>query len=377
MSGNCLPSITRTNKEGTIYVVADGGQGTASTFQYLRTQIFDVAYDTASIANTMRLESFTNGASIGWSETAPDAPDSKQIILRSSITNSIGGADPAGGFLFRPTPASSVFMEFGGTTPNGVLRMGSGVNDITALNATVNVDTVITNNLTTDDATVNFLLNAEAISCITTVACEDLYADNSISTYDVIINRFGDSNIITLNSTDDRLEVENNAGDTNTIAYTSDQAFGQLYISTNQAIVSGANDVIWTVAQPWTESNVVNWTPGSSTITIKQDGIYNLQFVATHVPSGGATWTATTNKVVAIDIARLSIPETGVITSAANTASGVGFSQFVNGIISLQSNDVINCRVNNTYAGGSVALACSSNALDPNTYFSWKLEKRL
>jgi hypothetical protein len=377
MSGNCLPSITRTNKEGTIYVVADGGQGTASTFQYLRTEILDVVADAASDENTLHMESSDTGAFIGWSATAPNANDTKRIRINSSIINSIGNADPAGGFVMRPEVGSAVFLEFGGTTPNGILRLGSGVNDITALNATANLDTVLTNNLTTDDATVNFGLTADNISCINTLACEDLYSDNSIATFDLIINSFGDSNVITLNSSEDRLEVLNNALDTNTIAYTSDTGVGQFYLSTFLFLSSGSTEIPFTVAKSWNDS-FISFTPGDKNFVVQQDGVYDLMFNA--AVNNVNTSSATTTRTLTIDITRPGNPEyLGVLANSSYLPSNIIYNQTCDGIVELLSNDIINCRVVNTFTASPSTsfVVAEANEVDLNTWFTYNLIKKL
>lgn len=151
---------------------------------------------------------------------------------------------------------------------------------------------------------------------------------------------------------------------------------GQYYKTALQNLTSGSTDATFAVAQPWTDTTAITWTAGSANFTVAVKGLYQLEFNATIV-ANGATWTATSNKSVSIDITRAPTPEQVIVANQALMASGVNYAQAVVATLALEVGDVINCRVGNTFAGGPAQIQFLTSTFDLNTFFSWVLIKTL
>jgi hypothetical protein len=148
------------------------------------------------------------------------------------------------------------------------------------------------------------------------------------------------------------------------------------YKTTQQNLINGSTDITFDGYASWNYSNgYITHTSGSSNFAVVQSGLYQLEFNAS-IDANGATWNTGTNKIVSIDITRtptaeqVSIAQTAATTSAAATPTG--YAQSVTSTYYLQVGDVINLRVQGTYATATPFVQPLLNTFDLNTWFSWR-----
>jgi len=144
------------------------------------------------------------------------------------------------------------------------------------------------------------------------------------------------------------------------------------YKSAVQNLTSGNTDLTFDEEGSWNNANgYITHTGGTADFTVVQAGLYQLECFAGVMANGG-TWTGTTNKSITIDITRAPAAEAAIISQAAVIASGSNYNQTVCSTFNLEVGDVINCRLNNIFAGGPPQALGVQNTIDLNTWFSWR-----
>jgi hypothetical protein len=142
--------------------------------------------------------------------------------------------------------------------------------------------------------------------------------------------------------------------------------------SAAQNLTSGGTDITFDLTAAYNNTaGYITHTSGTSTFEVVQDGVYDLDFHGT-VAANGATWTTTTNKVVAIDITRSPNGTQVVMAQSALIASGTNYSQDISGTYALEAGDVITLRIQNTFTGGPASASGLLNGFDLNTFFTWR-----
>ena len=191
------------------------------------------------------------------------------------------------------------------------------------------------NNDTDKDNRLKSYINNKALdarnTCYTGEAIEN---DNSLLSNNCIYSE--DKNFKLCQEIDGNLKLYNNNKNTNKIIN-----------STNSK-----NDLRFSKLSIQPDGNVVN---------------YNL--------NNEAYWNTGTNKVVSIDITRIGIPEVVALGQTANTATLTNYIQSVTSSFYLEAGDIINCRVNCSYASNTPNVAGVTNTFDLNTFFTWKFIK--
>ena len=144
------------------------------------------------------------------------------------------------------------------------------------------------------------------------------------------------------------------------------------YKSANQNLTSGDTDMTFDLTGAWNNDNgYITHTSGSTAFTVVQAGVYQLEFNA-FVFANAATWAATSNKTISIDITRSPTAEQALITQAFNTASAANYSQSLCATYNLVAGDVINLRLSGFFTGGPPSALGVVNTIDLNTWFSWR-----
>lgn len=158
-----------------------------------------------------------------------------------------------------------------------------------------------------------------------------------------------------------------------TINYTLPPAIQATYYkSASQNLTSGDTDMTFDLTGAWNnDSGYITHTSGSTAFTIVTPGLYQLEFNA-FVFANAATWAATSNKTISIDITRSPTAEQALITQAFNTASATNYSQSLCATYNLVAGDVINLRLSGFFTGGPPSALGVVNTIDLNTWFSWR-----
>jgi hypothetical protein len=158
-----------------------------------------------------------------------------------------------------------------------------------------------------------------------------------------------------------------------TINYTLPPAIQATYYkSASQNLTSGDTDMTFDLTGAWNnDSGYITHTSGSTAFVVVTPGLYQLEFNA-FVFANAATWAATSNKTISIDITRSPTTEQALITQAFNTASATNYSQSLCATYNLVAGDVINLRLSGFYTGGPPSALGVVNTIDLNTWFSWR-----
>lgn len=158
-----------------------------------------------------------------------------------------------------------------------------------------------------------------------------------------------------------------------TINYTLPPAIQATYYkSVSQNLTSGDTDMTFDLTGAWNnDSGYITHTSGSTAFTVVTPGLYQLEFNA-FVFANAATWAATSNKTISIDITRSPTTEQALITQAFNTASAVNYAQSLCATYNLVAGDVINLRLSGFFTGGPPSALGVVNTIDLNTWFSWR-----
>lgn len=150
---------------------------------------------------------------------------------------------------------------------------------------------------------------------------------------------------------------------------------GTYYKLALQNLSSDATDITFDETASWNITNgYITHTNGSKDFTVAQAGLYQLEWNATII-ANGATWNTITSKQISIDITRTFDPpkaEVVVIPQNAFIPSNTNYGQSLCCTFRLEVDDVINCRVVNTFTGGPAYVNPVQNIFDLNTWFSWR-----
>jgi hypothetical protein len=144
--------------------------------------------------------------------------------------------------------------------------------------------------------------------------------------------------------------------------------YAQYYKSDTQALLNGATDIWFDLTQSWNNTGGYITSNGITNFTVVQTGLYHLEFNVTIL---GATWTDLL-KQISIDITRSPLTERVTIVQNASIPSSRNYGQSLSAMFYLIAGDVINCRVVNTYTGGTPTVQAFNNSFDLNTWFAWK-----
>jgi hypothetical protein len=143
------------------------------------------------------------------------------------------------------------------------------------------------------------------------------------------------------------------------------------YTSTVQTLVSGNNDVIFDSTGAWNnDGGYITHTAGTSSFTVVNTGLYQLEFNAVVLANGAIYSLTTIGKQVAIDVTRGT--EQSVIANTALQASQQNYSMSVSATYYLNATDTINLRVRNDFTGGPPTIFPVANTFDLNTFFTWR-----
>jgi len=158
----------------------------------------------------------------------------------------------------------------------------------------------------------------------------------------------------------------------NGVAYPVAVKQATYYNSVAQNLTSGATDLTFDSTGAWNNADgYITHTSGTADFTVVQAGLYQLEFNAT-INANGATWTTTTNKTLAIDITRSPTAEQAIVAQASLIASGTNYSQGVSATYYLEAGDVINLRIQNTFATATATAVGITNTFDLGTFFTWR-----
>ena len=164
-------------------------------------------------------------------------------------------------------------------------------------------------------------------------------------------------------------------GNTITINQINDAVKQATYYKTvTQDLSSGNTDITFDAVGAWNnDGGYITHVSGTTSFTVVQAGLYQLEFNAIVLVNNGV-WSTTTNRTINIDITRTPTAELAIITSSAVTAASLNYGQSVSGTYYLVAGDVINLRLGNTYTGGTPTPPQASgitNSFDLNTFFTW------
>ena len=144
------------------------------------------------------------------------------------------------------------------------------------------------------------------------------------------------------------------------------------YNSALQNLTSGATDLTFDSLASWNNDNgYITHTSGSTDFVVVQAGLYQLEFNATII-SNGSTWSSL-SKQISVDITRSPTAEVVTIAQNASIPSNTNYGQSLCSTYYLETGDVINCRVSNTYASGTPYAQGVTNTIDFNTFFTWRV----
>ena len=144
------------------------------------------------------------------------------------------------------------------------------------------------------------------------------------------------------------------------------------YKSAPQTLTSGNTDMTFDLTGAWNNTGgYVTHVDGTTTFTVVQTGLYQLEFNAI-ILANGAAYLTTANRNVAIDITRSPSAEQAIITNSSVMATTQNYGQSVSSTYYLVAGDVINLRVGNTFTGGPPTAQQSLNTFDLNTFFTWR-----
>jgi hypothetical protein len=143
------------------------------------------------------------------------------------------------------------------------------------------------------------------------------------------------------------------------------------YMSTAQTLTSGNTDIVFDSTGTWNnDGGYIAHTNGTSTFTVFKAGLYQLEFNAVVLANGAVYVLTDQGKQVAIDVTRGT--EQSVISNTALQASQQNYSMSITGTYYLNTSDVLNLRVRNTFTGGPPTVQELANTFDLNTFFTWR-----
>jgi hypothetical protein len=146
---------------------------------------------------------------------------------------------------------------------------------------------------------------------------------------------------------------------------------GTYYISTAQTLTSGNTDIIFNSTATWNnDGGYIAHTNGTASFTVFKAGLYQLEFNAVVLANGAVYLLTDQGKQVAIDVTRGT--EQSVISNTALQASQQNYSMSITGTYYLNTSDILNLRVRNTFTGGPPTVQELANTFDLNTFFTWR-----
>ena len=166
--------------------------------------------------------------------------------------------------------------------------------------------------------------------------------------------------------------VITNLSTINGAAYLGSVKQGTFYNSAAQNLNSGSTDLTFDLSGAWNNTGgYITHTDGSADFTVVQTGLYQIEFNAL-ILANTATWGTGSNRTISIDITRSPTAEQAIISQAFLAASAVNYSQCVSATYYLNAGDVINLRLNGTFAGATATASGVTNTFDLNTFFTWR-----
>ena len=144
------------------------------------------------------------------------------------------------------------------------------------------------------------------------------------------------------------------------------------YKSVAQNLTSGNTDLTFDLSGAWNNADgYITHTDGTADFTVVQTGLYQLEFNA-FILANGATWGTGSNRTISIDITRSPTAEQAIIAQSFLSASAVNYSQGVSATYYLTAGDVINLRLNGTFATATATASGVTSTFDLNTFFTWR-----
>lgn len=144
------------------------------------------------------------------------------------------------------------------------------------------------------------------------------------------------------------------------------------YKSAPQTLTNGSTDITFDSTATWNnDAGYITHTSGTTSFTVVQAGLYQLEWNAS-VLANGATWNTANSKVISIDITRSPTAEQIVIGQTAVTATTQDYTQSLCSTFYLEAGDVINCRIQGNFASATPTAAGLLNTFDLGTWFSWR-----
>ena len=144
------------------------------------------------------------------------------------------------------------------------------------------------------------------------------------------------------------------------------------YKTTNQSLSDPNTDITFDGLAAWNNvGGYITHTNGTSVFTVVTAGLYQLEWNAS-VTSNGATWNTANNKVISIDITRSPSAEQIVLSQTAVCSTTQSYTQSLSATFYLAVGDVLNCRIQGTFASAVPFATALTTTYDLNTWFSWR-----
>ena len=144
------------------------------------------------------------------------------------------------------------------------------------------------------------------------------------------------------------------------------------YKTTNQNLNDPNTDITFDGFASWNnDGGYITHPSGSTAFTVVQTGLYQLEWNAS-VTANGATWNTGNNKVISIDITRSPVAEQIVLSQTAVCSTTQNYTQSLSATFYLVAGDVLNCRIQGTFATATPFATALTNTFDLNTWFSWR-----
>jgi len=144
------------------------------------------------------------------------------------------------------------------------------------------------------------------------------------------------------------------------------------YKTTNQNLIDPNTDITFDGLAGWSNNGgYITHTPGTTAFTVVMSGLYQLEWNAS-ITANGATWNPANNKVISIDITRSPPAEQIVISQTAVCSTLTNYTQSLCTTFYLLAGDVLNCRIQGTFATNTPFATALTNTFDLNTWFTWR-----
>ena len=144
------------------------------------------------------------------------------------------------------------------------------------------------------------------------------------------------------------------------------------YKTTNQSLSDPNTDITFDGLAAWNNTGgYITHVNGTTAFVVVQTGLYQLEWNAT-VTANGATWNVANNKVISIDITRSPTAEQIVLSQTAVCSTTQNYTQSLSATFYLVAGDVLNCRIQGTFATAVPFATALTNIYDLNTWFTWR-----